>query len=240
VIIGWYKDARVYRKEQGPNNQRFFDFDGARYRPGWHIRGRYSNATLIPTSERTFIVPVTHKGFGSQTFVSYLQDESREVKQFKKQLFQYIERVDAGDYSPPHRGNRQPIEQEFKLRIEKNAINTAIDYYARHSYDVTSVEADKFGYDLLAIKGTNRLYIEVKNTSTVAPNAVTVGLTPDEYKLSKKAKRKYRICVVCNALKNQELYEFLWKEEEESWFDDRTLKRLEIRELISANLTISD
>ena len=240
VVIGWYKDARIYRKEQDPNSQRFFDFNGITYHPGWHIRAKYSNATLIPSSQRSFIVPVTHKGFGSQTFVSYLQHNSSEVDQFKQQLSEYIERVEAGDYSPPHRGNRQPIDQEIKLKIEKNAINTAVDYYTMLGYDVKSVEAEKLGYDLLANKGVNRLYIEVKGTSTAIVSSVVVGLTPNEYKMSKKAKRKYRICIVCNALGTPDLYEFLWKEADDSWFDDRTLKRLDIRELVSANLVILD
>lgn len=69
-------------------------------------------------------------------------------------------------------------------------------------------------------------------------SSVVVGLTPNEYKMSKKAKRKYRICIVCNALGTSDLYEFLWKEVEGFWFDDRTLKRLEIREIVSANLAI--
>jgi hypothetical protein len=47
VVIGWYKDARVYRSEQEPNSQRFFEFDGVLHRPGWHIRSRYSNVNLI-------------------------------------------------------------------------------------------------------------------------------------------------------------------------------------------------
>jgi hypothetical protein len=238
VVIGWYKNARVYRTEQKPNNQRFFNFNGILYNPGWYIRTKYSDATLIPASERNFIVPVTHKGFGSQTFVSYLQHNSPEVQKFKKQLLQYMARVEDGDYSSPYRGKRQPIDQEIKLRIEKSAINTAIDYYTRHGYNVESVEADNVGYDLLAEKGSNTLFIEVKGTSAVGTDAVIVGLTPNEYKISKKAKLKYRICIVCNALGTPYLHEFLWKEANESWFDERTLQRLEIRELTSANLTI--
>lgn len=240
VVIGWYKDARVYRREQIPNRLRYFDFHGVRYHPGWHIRANNSNALLIPASERAFIVPVTHKGFGSQTFVSYLQYNSPKVHQFKQQLLQYIERVETGDYSPPHRGNRQPIDQDIKLKIEKNAIDTAIAYYTRRGYDVSSVESEKRGYDLLAVKGSNSLYVEVKGTSTVATNAVTVGLTPNEYKMSKKAKRKYRICIVCNALGTPELFEFVWKEDDKLWFDDRVLKRLDVQEHVSANLSISD
>lgn len=238
VVIGWYKDARVYRNEREPNRLRFFNYDGVRYRPGWHIRVRRSDATLIPPIERTFAVPVTHKGFGSQTFVSYLQQNNPEVNQFKRQLLQYIERVEAGDYSPPHRGDRQHIDQDTKLLIEKNAVDAAMEHYSTHGYDVTSVESEKIGYDLLATKGTNRLYIEVKGTCTANATSVTVGLTPNEYRMSKKAKKKYRICIVCNALESPELNEFVWKEADECWFDDRTLRKLKIQELTSANLSI--
>jgi len=238
VVIGWYKDARVYKNEQVPNRLRCFNYDGVRYRPGWHIRARRSDATLIPASERTFTVPVTHKGFGSQTFVSYLQQDNPEVKEFKKKLLRYIERVESGDYSPPYRGNRQRIDQNTKLLIEKNAVDAAIEHYSVHGYDVRSVESEKIGYDLLATKGTNSLYIEVKGTCTANATSVTVGLTPNEYLMSKKAKRKYRICIVCNALESPELHEFVWKEVGECWFDNRTLRKLKIQELTSANLSI--
>jgi len=238
VIIGWYKNARVYRKEQSPNDERVFDYDGEIHHPGWHIRAAYSDITLVPASERTFMVPVTHKGFGSQTFVSYLQSDSVEVKTFKKQLLKYITNVEAGDYSSPNKGKRQAIDQEVKIKIEKNAINTAISHYVSRGYDVRSVEAENVGYDLVATKGPKELHIEVKGTSVKNTDAVVVGLTPNEYKRCKSSRLKYRICIVCDALGVPYLNEFLWKESLDCWFNEATLKQLGIQELIAANLTI--
>ena len=236
VVIGWYKNARVYRKEQKPNNLRSFNYDNVNYNPGWHIRAKYSDVTLIPPHDRTFTIPVTHKGFGSQSFVTYLQNDYPEVIKFKSQLLRYIERVDVGDYSPPHRGNRQALDNEIKLKIEKTAIDAAIEHYTRLGYVVRSVESEKLGYDLLATRRQTKLLIEVKGTSTTTASSVTVGLTPNEYRMSKKAKLKYRICIVCNALNTPELYEFAWKKADECWFDDMRMSKLKVQELTSANL----
>jgi len=63
---------------------------------------------------------------------------------------------------PSKIGKRKPIEQERKLRIEKAAIDSVIDYYIKQGYDTESVEKDNIGYDLVAIQDEKELYVEVK------------------------------------------------------------------------------
>ncbi|WP_103918512.1 hypothetical protein [Candidatus Venteria ishoeyi] len=109
VIVGWYKNARVYRHEQDGNRNRVFTYDGENYYPRYHIRARATDAFLIPAQRRNFQVPVTHKGFGSRTFVSFLDKDIKEVNTFKKLLIEYIERAERGNFASPNRGKRGVI-----------------------------------------------------------------------------------------------------------------------------------
>lgn len=239
VIIGWYKNARVYREEQEPPKRRSFKYQRKTISPGYHIRVLAQDATLIPVHNRVFPVPVTHKGFGSQTFVSYLEKNTNEVKKFKKQLKQYITNVATGDYSPPKKGKRKPIDQERKLLIEKTAVDKSIEYYRDRGYDIESVEKDNIGYDLLATKGKKNLFIEVKGTSVKKIKDMSIGLTPNEYKKSKLSHQKYRICIVSDTFGNPIVYEFRWTSANEKWFNEHFLIELSVQEMVSANMKIS-
>lgn len=240
VIIGWYKNARVFRHGQGANSKRVFEYDEEQHHPEWHIRADYKDAFLIPPGERAFKVPVTHKGFGSQTFVSYLQDNNQEVNRFKRELLDYIEKAEKSDYSLPQRGKRKPIDQDRKLLIEKTAIDKVTEYYCKRGYDIESREKNNMGYDLLATKNKEEIYIEVKGTSVADPYAASIGLTPNEYKNCKRSRRKYRICIVCDSLANPQVYEFMWNLGREAWIDIHTFSQLEFTKVISANLKISE
>jgi len=240
VVIGWYKAARVYRNEQKPPESRKFNYKDRTISPGYHIRALSKNVTLIPPDKRIFPIPVTHKGFGSQSFVTYLANNNDEVIEFKKQLKQYIDDITNGNYSSPFKGRRKPIDQERKLIIEKTAIDKTIEYYQERGYDVKSCEKDNIGYDLRATKRRTELYIEVKGTSVMSIKDISIGLTPNEYKKSKNSYRKYRICIVPNALGEAIVYEFKWDSSKEKWFSVNFLIELDIHEMVSANLKVSE
>ena len=239
VVVGWYKNARVYRYEQSPPKSRRFTFENETMSPGFHIRALAKNITLIPPEKRFFSVPVTHKGFGSQTFVSFLKTENKEVRKFKKEINIYVNNVAKGKYTPPKKGHRNPIDQERKLLIEKTAIDKSTEYYINLGYDVESVEKDNVGYDLLAKKKNKKLFIEVKGTSVRKLKDISVGLTPNEYIKSKSSHQKYRICIVSDTFGTPSVYEFKWNSHKEKWFNETNLLVLNIHEMISANLKIS-
>ena len=239
VIIGWYKDARVYRNEQSASKSRKFKYKNKIISPGYHIRVLSNNATLIPTHKRFFHVPVTHKGFGSQTFVSYLETDNAEVRTFKKELQQYVANVGKGDYSPSKKGKRKPIDQERKLLIEKTAIDKSIEYYNDRGYDVESVEKENVGYDLLATNGKKKLFIEVKGTSVEKIENISIGLTPNEYNKSKTSRQKYRICIVPDTFGSPTVYDIKWDANKEKWFNENYLVEIRIKEMVSANITIT-
>ena len=238
VITGWYRNARVYRTEQPANNNRHFEYQGEEYRPGYLIRARARDAFLIPVQQRVFPVPVNHKGFGAMTFVSFLDQNIREVNEFKESLRDYIDRVEMGDFAAPKRGRRGQIDTETKKKIETAAIEAAVEFYINRGYDIQDRQLDNVGYDLEASKTNETLYIEVKGTSVQTASNVNVILTPNEFKVSKRSRTKYRICIVINALNSPELFEFLWDKDRESWFSDQSLGSLKIVESIAANLYI--
>ncbi len=97
VIVGWFKNATVFRKRQPAIKGRQFQHDGETIKPEWIIEANEKDATLVPADERFFSVPVSHKGFGSQTFVSFLnRDDLKEVTAFKEKLLLYISQVENG------------------------------------------------------------------------------------------------------------------------------------------------
>jgi len=180
---------------------------------------------------------VSHKGFGSQTFVSFLDSDHQEVAQFKVRLQQYIADAESGSYAAPRHGTRPPIDQIQKLKIERAAIEVAARYYGDQGYDIASVEREYVGYDLEARCKGEILLIEVKGTNQKADSA-TVNLSPNEYRKSKARKRQYRICIVTNALSSAQVNDFLWDAEEDVWRDENTGKALIVEEVVSANMTI--
>lgn len=240
VIIGWYKNARVYRNECKGNSKRIFRYKNKDYYPRYLIRAKATDAFVIPVQHRHFSVPVTHRGFGSQTFVSFLDKDLEEVREFKQELEKYIQKSEAGNFLTDKRGKRGVVDTETKALIEKIAVDTTIEFYINQGYDVKSVESDNVGYDLLVSNKTEELHVEVKGTSVASQKNVNVTLTPNEYKTSNKSKTKYRIVIVVNTLNTPELLEFFWDNNKECWFSEQSLSYLSVVESISANLHINN
>ncbi len=239
VIIGWYKHATVYRKLQEPMPGHSFTYKGETITPQWIVKAKKADTFLVPPHQRVFKVPVSHKGFGSQTFVSFLDSETKEVTVFRDQVTDYISKAEKGLFTPPTKGKKGPIDQVRKLRIEKAAIDAVADFYTDRGYDVDSVEKENVGYDLIATAGPSKLLIEVKGTSLTDSDAITVNLTPNEYHRSKARRIQYRICIVTDCLNKPVVNEFAWKKEGEQWEDENSGAVLGIAEAVSANLTIT-
>jgi hypothetical protein len=239
VVVGWYKHATVYRELQEPVSGRSFMYKGETIRPKWVVRAKASDYFLVPPHQRVFKVPVTHKGFGSQTFVSFLEADTREVKEFKDQLLDYISQAERGVFVTSKKGKKGQVDQVRKVKIEKAAINATSDYYTDRGYDVESVEQENIGYDLVASLGNRKLLIEVKGTSLPSDEVITVNLSPNEYRKSKSRKNQYRICIVTDCLNKPLVNEFVWNKSDEKWEDENNVSILKVTEVISANFTIT-
>ena len=237
VVVGWYKNATVHRYQQKPPSGRSFGYRGKTIAPWWTIKTNASNTFIVPPDRRFFTVPVSHKGFGSQTFVSFLDSDDLEVADFKQRLLRYIADAESGHYREPRHGTAPPIDQVRKLAIERAAIKEASQYYGGQGYDVTSVESENLGYDLEARCKAERLLIEVKGTSHDV-SAASVNLSPNEYRRSKSRRLQYRICIVTNALGSPAVNDFRWDTEGRTWTDESTGRSLSVSESISADMTI--
>lgn len=238
VVVGWYRNARVYRKPQRGNAQRRSKHRGKFETIGWYIRAPVSGSYLLPPRFRTFRWPASSPGFGSRTFVSFLQKENPGVRRYRQKLLAYIKRVESGQPGPPPRGKPPKVDQDRNLRIERAGVAWAMEYYHKLGYSVESVEEEKCGYDLVARNAAQELFIEVKSTATSDPSEVSVGLTPNEFSASRIRRRTYRICIVLDALGKPEIREYQWDTKSKRWFDLESISQLKIHVLKAANLTI--
>jgi hypothetical protein len=239
VVVGWYRNARVFREEQKAGPGRIYGFKGETHEPGYLIRARFSDAVLLPPVSRVFRVPVTHKGFGSQTFVTYLQEQIPEVVKFKEDLADFMARVENGERIPVAKGKRGPIDVERRLSVERAAIEAAVEYYLQLGYNVKSVESENVGYDLLVESEDEELYVEVKGTSVKHLMAASVMLTPNEYSTSKKQRAQYRIILVIDALENPEVIEFAWLSKQKQWVSEEALVQMNVQEMTAASMRVT-
>lgn len=214
VIIGWYKDATVYR------NYQFFDKQPSVHKSngikGYRIKSLYKNAKLLSKDERVLHIPRGKGGMG-QSNVWYAKDVHdhkwlSRVKQF----------IDTGKLPKTRtiqkdKLNRKKQDQEKKVKVERNSINSVVKYYEAKSYSVRSVEKDNLGWDLEATNGKINLLLEVKGLSSNIP---VIELTPNEYFIFKQMKPSYRLCIVTNALTYPKLAIYSFSQEEKKWLSD--------------------
>ena len=189
VIVGWYKDATVYRHlQQFKKIPALHDKNGIE---GYRVMAGTGDVRLLPIDERTFEIPRRVKGGIGQANVWYADaPESMELLGDVKNYLEGQVRIAKG-----HRTKK--TDPEKNARVEMVAIRTVTDYFENYGYEVDSVEKDNVGWDLEAISGKNKLRIEVKGLSG---SGLAVELTPNEYVAFLDGQSNYRLCVVHSAL----------------------------------------
>lgn len=231
VVIGWYKDATVHRKFQ--EFPPFFPQKKKHHIKGYRIETLEYNAELLPIDERTLDVPKARsvKGGMGQSNVWYADKLNR------KQFFEGVEKLIQGKKGSPKRKQPHKSDPEKKARVEKAAINTTTRHFENISYTVKSVEKDNVGWDLEATSGKTKLLIEVKGLSG---EALSVGLTPNEYHYLDKKKDNYRLCIVSTALTNPDLYICRYSKEMGKWIvENHKRATIEIKPRKSASININ-
>jgi hypothetical protein len=208
VIVGWYKDATVFRSyqkfEQVPTAQLQNGIDG------YWIKAPISSATLLPVDARIFEIPRAVKGGIGQSNVWYA--DSIESAPLVKKILAMIRSGRTSRISRPKRGKVQ--NQEKKVQVEKAAIRACCNHFESLGYDVVSVEKDNVGWDLVAKAGRSSLRIEVKGLSGAL---FSIELTPNEYNAFTEQARDYRLAVVVNALENPSLSICRYSDEQGAW-----------------------
>jgi hypothetical protein len=211
AIVGWYRNATVYR-----NYQKFGKIPrvhAANRVDGFRIVAPRSEAVLLPVDARTFEIPRQIKGGMGQSNVWYADaPESASLLRRVRLL------VDGRPLSSKGKSLRTKVQdQERKVRIEKSAIRVCCDHYEALGYEVISVEKDNMGWDLIANAGKSSLRIEVKGLSG---SAFSIELTPNEYKAFEQQADDYRLAVVTNALDQPSLSICRFSKEAGTWVVD--------------------
>lgn len=188
VVVGWYRNARVYRgyeptPKPGPEWAEF----GISHH---NIRCRPNDATLLAIDQRHLDVPRGKGGMG-QSPTWYANTDRGE--RFQKVLHQLIK---AGGPTPVA-GQSPPPNTLRNKQVEEAAVRIATAHFQCLGYHVTSVEDLNKGWDIEARAGRTELWIEVKGLSLANK---TIELTPNEYKAFRSFDPRYRLAIVSEAL----------------------------------------
>jgi len=189
VIVGWYKNATVYRYYQEFQNiPRLHNNNGLK---GYRFKAKNKDAVLLAVDERTFEIPRRVKGGMGQANVWYA--DAPESKALLKEIEKFI----GGNRKKPVGKRSRKTDPEKNAKVEKAAIKNTVKYFEGIGYTVESVEKDNVGWDLEATLGKKKLLIEVKGLSG---SGLSVELTPNEYNAFSEENESYRLCVVYTAL----------------------------------------
>lgn len=237
VIVGWYKNATVYRRAGALRIRR----EGHEVMP--QVVAEKDNVRLLPIDQRTFVIPTKKEpGCLGQSPVWYGRDEL-----FRARVREFIQRdgrhVHISKNTTSGAGfNNDPAARK---RIEVAAVEYATRYYqsiAGGEREVVSVERDALGWDLEAVGANDRLKVEVKG---VAGDNCSVELTPNEYKAMLSAEhRKMYVVFVVTGLGSQHPQAHIFRYDRDSstvddpaWVSQRG-QRLHIQPRMAARLSL--
>ncbi|MDZ4688647.1 MAG: DUF3883 domain-containing protein [Planctomycetaceae bacterium] len=192
-IVGWYRDATVFREWQPPPVgavRRHQDTDC-----GYFVTAQSENAVLLPPDERNFSIPQMRQGGFGRASVWYAANR-KDNAQIRENVLAYVASRRLPTTAGPARPANQP-DPLLRQRVETIAVETTIKHFDGLGYDVRSVERDNIGWDLNASLSKRHLRLEVKGLSG---SQIVVELTPNEYRAMKEHQSSYRVCVVSNAL----------------------------------------
>lgn len=236
-IIGWYKNARVYRKPQtsSPSMNRVYE----RQSLDFITSAKTVDCHVLCPDQRTFAIPQGPGWKGTSGNVWYADNNGN--RSFVKKVRAYIKGLAS---LPPIKekyerigGGRSP-DPEKRRKVEKRAIKAATRHFENMNYDVKTVEQDYVGWDLEAtIKKKSLLRVEVKGLSGVEP---VVDLTPNEYKMMMKYKSSYRIFIMTKALSSSpKCHCFQWSPyRDRGCWESEEGQVLEVEDVIAARLRV--
>lgn len=179
VIIGWWRNASIYRGLGPRVRGRPRNF--AKYR----VVARTKDSLLLPVVSRAFDIPRSAGGFG-QTNVCYPMnsDGSRKAAQWMFRARVYTQGYDGDNVvvDPAVNGLETAVSeletaqsgrggQGFRTNfadrkaIEDHGMSAATRYYEKQGYEVEDVSKNH-PYDLLCTRKGKVLHVEVKATTT--------------------------------------------------------------------------
>jgi len=247
-VIGYYRDARVYRQRQMheklPTKQHRLDEVDS-----YRISARATNARCLALEGRTIVLGRPPGWIGQANWWFPEQSENPDVPAFiaKVRALLASHSAVADSYDAAWRKLRPSTDPDRIALVEKSAIAIVTKHYVGN--EVRSVEKDNVGWDLEIYQegapalGAEPVYrIEVKGLS--GPETV-VGMTPNEYRCVKEhldgTLPSYRIAVVTSALSAPRLQIFAYDNVRKSWVDETKKKSvaLQVAEKVAAILSLA-
>jgi|GEM_PF-4790244 len=133
-------------------------------------------------------------------------------------------------------GPRQPNKFR-RLEVENAAMNITKVDFERQGYIVTDRSAANLGWDFEAIRGSQKLRLEVKGLSGAS---LAVELTHNEYEKmqSSEYRDSYRLCVVTNALTATPHLATFRHDGNSGYWKDAQNRTLRIKELVAARCVV--
>ena len=210
-VVGWYKNATVFSVFQRSEYKQ-------RNKYGYNIVANTKDCVLVPIDRRLFQIPrarVEGKGFLGQSNVWYADSSNKAVRQFRKEVYNYI----LSFLNTTKHVSKQSlkVDAEARKRVEKAAVSFVTKEYQELGYEVVSREKENIGWDLDARKIGRTLKLEVKG---LAQSQISVRISGNEYKAMMSNKDCYRLCVVTNAIKKPVLIKFIWDDTVKAWVSD--------------------
>jgi len=232
-IVGWYKNATVYRTVQE------LEYDPEVYcRGNYHIayfaRTKIEDGLLLPINLRNKKVLSGKEKMG-QSLIWYA--DSKYGKDYRKIILDYIEKTEKsaeGQKIKKKTSWARQVDPEKRIKVEKAAIEVVTKHFEGIGYHVRSVQEDNVGWDLEANKKDEEIMLEVKGLSG---DAIRIELTPNEYEKASEYFLDCKICIVANALGDKpQLHVFSCNEENGPWTDKAGMA-LEVEKRIAAIMT---
>lgn len=213
-IVGWYKNAEVFKKRQVTNHKN---------RQGYYeYNVRAKKSYLVPAPERWFFLPVKPgennvwygKDYLSKKEITEIISYVNNPIAYKKKKVKNIRL--PKNYKFENNLPRQP-DIEKKRKVEKAAIDEVWRHFKLKEFDLEDVSDKNYGWDLEARLNNTVLKIEVKGLSG---KELLVELTPNEYLEFIKKNENYRLAVLTNALEeNKKLRVFQFFKKVNMWMD---------------------
>lgn len=229
-IVGWYKNATVYRdyQETTMKERRYYD----EY-IGYYSEAEAEDAVLLNRDERVMLFEPIPRGKGGMGHSNVWYADADNMKDFRKRVVKFIDSYEKKKTKRKTLSQRSK-DVDLRKKVETAAVNKVTEYYSNLGYEVKSVEKDNVGWDLEVKRKRTLLRVEVKGTSG---NNISVDLTPNEYENMQLHKSSYRLAIVSTALTEPILYLFSFSQEKNEWVDDEG-NVLEIENIISARCFI--
>lgn len=195
-VIGWFKDATVYRCFQPINK-------GINRRPlknfHFNIKCKSKNAFLLPQRKRKLIIPmpIKHRSSMGESNVFYILDANGCKKEsLAKEIDAAISltkkysgmNLKTDDDCFQDKESQNPFEPDPIIRkaIETYAMKKCIRYFKKKGYNCEDVSLRE-SYDIMAIKGDVKTKVEVKGTRGLGDKII---LTRNEVSLARNNETK--------------------------------------------------